>query len=257
MNFDPLPSGRGRFREVVRDRVFRVDSERSMIVTDFYKRNENLPPVLKIPMALREVCEKMTVRVEDGEILVANRSRYAHGSANQVEWGGIGWAPTAVKMGLWKMGEDGFYHNPPEEEIGVFIGQEDVDALLSIEDYWKGRRIGDVAKAWEPACYEELCRLNVSSYGEKIGPMDFSYGHLIPGYKKILKKGYGAIRAEAQAWLDTHQTDLMAENMEKFLFYQSVVIAADAAITLHHRYADKCRQRAEEPNCPRSGRLTC
>ena len=237
------------FREVVRDRVFQVDSERSMIVTDFYRNHENIAPVLRIPMALKEVCSKMTVRVEDGEILVANRSRYSHGSTNQVEWNGPGWAPQAVKLGIWKKGEDGFYHNPPEEEIRVFISQEDVDALQSIEDYWKGRKIGDVAEAWEPECYYELCRLNVSSYSEKIGPMTFSYGHLIPGYKKIIKVGYGAIREQAQAWIDTHKTDLMADNMEKFLFYQSVVLAADAAIILHHRYADKCRERAEEVGC--------
>lgn len=61
-----------------------------MIVTAFYRQHENLAPVLRIPMVLKEICEKMTVRVEDGELLVANRSRYFEGAVNQVEWGGIG-----------------------------------------------------------------------------------------------------------------------------------------------------------------------
>ena len=247
--FRPVTERAWAFREKVRERSFRVDSERSMIVTAFYKQHENLAPILRIPMALKEVCEKMTVRVEDGELLVANRSRYFEGSRSLVEWSGIGWAPVAAETGAWKKGEDGCYHNPPEEELRCCISQEDMDNLLSIRDYWKGRLIGDVALAWAPEAYYEQVALNVSSYNDRIAPMGFSYGHLIPGYKNIIKKGYGAIRAQAQAWMDVHQNDLMGENMEKYLFYQSVVIACDAAITLHHRYADKCRERAAEAGC--------
>lgn len=184
--FRPVTERAWAFREKVRERRFRVDSERSMIVTRFYAEHENLIPVLRIPMALKEVCEKMTIRVEDGELLVANRSRYFEGSSNQVEWNGPGWMPEAVEMGVWKKGEDGFYHNPPEEELRAFISQDDVDALLSIRDFWKTRKIGDAALAWEPAAYEEQRRLNVSSYNDRIAPMGFSYGHLIPGYKKII-----------------------------------------------------------------------
>ena len=234
------------FREKVRERHFQIDSERSMIVTAFYQQHENLIPVLRIPMALKEVCEKMTVRVEDGELLVANRSRYFGGAMNQPEWEGIGWAPAAAQKGIWAKGEDGNYHNPPEEELRVFMTQEDMDNLLSIQDYWKNRKIGDAALAWAPDAYEEQCRLNVSSYGEKIAPMGMAYGHLIPGYKNIIQYGYGAIRERAQAWIDIHKDDLMGGNMEKYLFYRSVVIACDAAITLHHRYADKCREKASQ-----------
>ena len=75
--FRPVTERAWAFREKVRERRFRVDSERSMIVTRFYAEHENLIPVLRIPMALKEVCEKMTIRVEDGELLVANRKSFA------------------------------------------------------------------------------------------------------------------------------------------------------------------------------------
>ncbi len=44
-------------------------------------------------------------------------------------------------------------------------------------------------------------------------------GHLTPGFKKIVNLGYGAIRKQAQDWLDSHVNNLMGEDMNRSLFY--------------------------------------
>ena len=57
--------------EAIRERIYHVDPERSLIVTEAHKKYETVMPVLRYPMIFREMCEKMTLRVEDFEILVA------------------------------------------------------------------------------------------------------------------------------------------------------------------------------------------
>ena len=37
--------------------------------------------------------------------------------------------------------------------------------------------------------------------------------------KKIINKGYGAIRKEAQDWLKEHTNNLMGDDAEKCMFY--------------------------------------
>lgn len=69
-------------------------------------------------------------------------------------------------------------------------------------------------------------------------------GHLTAGFKKILNKGYGAIRREAQEWLDVHVNNLMGEDAEKVQFYSAVVIVCDAASIYVRRYGEKCLEMA-------------
>lgn len=71
-------------------------------------------------------------------------------------------------------------------------------------------------------------------------------GHLTAGFKKILNKGYGAIRREAQEWLDVHVNNLMGEDAEKVQFYSAVVIVCDAASIYVRRYGEKCLEMAAE-----------
>ena len=83
---------------------------------------------------------------------------------------------------------------------------------------------------------------NYNIRGLQIGSMP--YGHLVPGYEKILNAGYGAIREQAQDWIDEHKNKLMGEDTQKYMFYRSAVIAADAGALLCRRYAGACAAKA-------------
>ena len=101
------------------------------------------------------------------------------------------------------------------------------------------------AEAWQPDGFDELCRLEASSYGEM--PVLFiPVGHLTPGFKKIINVGYGAIRKQARHWIDAHRGNLMGEDMNRYMFYKSAVIACDAAIILVKRYGQACFDKAKE-----------
>ncbi len=233
-------------REMIRDRVLRIDAERALIMTDAYKKYENVVPIIKRPLALFALCSKMTILIEDFELIIGNKSPYFFGSPQYPEWDAADWFLNPKTNGEWTIREDGLYHNPDSEELRMSISPEDYQALMSIRDYWKNRTVGTVADAWQPDEFEELKRLNVSSYVDGgMGLTCLSAGHHVAGYDKIINTGYAAIRKQAQDWIDEHRGNLMGEDVEKYMFYKSAVIVCDAAILLIKRYAQVCGEKAE------------
>jgi formate C-acetyltransferase len=84
--FRPATGRIRHLRELIRDRVLRIDAERAMIWTEASKKYENVIPSIKRPLMLYELCSKMTVLVEDFEIVVGNKSASFFGSPQYPEW---------------------------------------------------------------------------------------------------------------------------------------------------------------------------
>lgn len=233
-------------RELIRDRVIRNDAERLRIITEVYQQNEFLPPILKRPLAFKALCERMTVLVEDFEIIVGNKGPHFFSSPQYPEWGISDWMVEPISHGEWTIREDGLYHNPETEELKHTISPEDYQSLCELLPYWKTHKVGTTADAWQPRHHAELKRLNVSSYvdGGGMGLISLPAGHLVAGYEKILRVGYKAIRDQAQQWLDEHYGYLMGEDVEKNSFYESVILTCDGAMTLVKRYSAACAEKA-------------
>jgi pyruvate formate-lyase/glycerol dehydratase family glycyl radical enzyme len=244
--FRPATDRIKHMRNLIRNRVIRNDAERALITTESFKRNENVVPIIKRPLATCDVCSQMTVRVEDFEIIVGNKGQHFLGSGVNPEWFGAGFAPVMVEKGIWSLREDGLYHNPDDEEIRLTISPEDAESLSAIREYWKGKTVGATADAWQPDGYKEFSRLDVSSYNTSMGLMMIPTGHLTPGFEKIINVGYGAIRKQAQDWMDAHKGNLMGEDMDKYMFYKSAVIACDAAGIMIKRYGQACFDKAAQ-----------
>ncbi len=236
--------------ERTRERLFHVDSERSRIVTKAYQKYESVIPPIRNALIFKAMCEEMTTRVEDHEMLVANNTRFFCGVRLDPRWGGGDLYVSLAESGKWTMGEDGLYHNPPTDELRLVMAPEDFEALRDMRDYWKGRTIGDMARAWQPEGYDELNRLGVRSFGENMPIVMMPAGHSTPGYGKILRLGYAALQREARDWLDAHRNDLMGGDVEKSIFYSSVEIVCEGAMTLLRRYGAVCRAAAEDCNDP-------
>jgi hypothetical protein len=82
MEFSPISDRIAQFRERVRDRVIRFDTEHSQIVTEEFKKCVSMVPTMHRPMLLKAVAEKRTVRVEDDDVLVANNGRFFSSSVH-------------------------------------------------------------------------------------------------------------------------------------------------------------------------------
>ena len=248
--FKPVTPRMQLMHDKVRDRVMKTDAERAMIVTECAKENESVIPYLKKALYFKAICEKMTVRVEDWEMIVANNATTFCGTSITPDWNGATFATLPVDSGQWTLREDGYYHNPDTDEIDLAIHPDEVEKLRSIAPYWRGKTYSDIAAAWTPLGYEELCGMQCSATQPGAPLMMLPSGHMTPGYKKILEVGYGAIKKEAQDWLDAHVNDLMGEDARKVLFYQAVVYVCEGATTLLNRYGDKCLEKAAECTDP-------
>ena len=121
----------------VRDRVIQIDAERAEIVTKVYQENASVIPMLQHSRAIKAVCEQMTVRVEDDELMVGNRAKHFCGNSVEPEWTGGGWILAMVKNGAYTLKEDGLYHNPETEDLDIVIDPEDVKKLEEIDAWWQ------------------------------------------------------------------------------------------------------------------------
>ncbi|MBQ8975695.1 MAG: hypothetical protein IJ072_08265 [Oscillospiraceae bacterium] len=243
--FRPVAPRVEKYHQRVRDRVFVPDSEIALITTESYKKNETVVPLIKRCRALHDICEKMTLRVEDDCLFVSNRGKSFSGAGPHCEWDGGGWIPTIVGGGQWgDVQEDGYYHSPADEMLKFKVYPDDVKALTEISEYWKTRTVTSVANAWMPEGYDDFCKLEVCKNVPGAPVMMMTAGHLTPGYPRLFKMGIGAIRKYAQDWIDAHRFNLMGIDVRKNLFYEGVVIMCDAFTVLAKRYSALCAEKA-------------
>ena len=245
-NFSPVTPRISDMRDKIRNRTIRLDSERAIIVTEAMKDCVNLVPTIRRPTLLKAVASQVTLRVEDFDVLVGNRGRHFSSNVCYPENSeGPGWAVAGVRSGEWELQEDGLYHNKDSDNIRLSAAIEDIEAIESIQEFWKNKTFDTIGDGWAPAGLDELCRLGATKHSAFMRHLiGCRPGHLIPGFGKIIDVGYGAIKKQAQDWLDAHFGNVMGEDVKKCLFYSSAVIACDAAIILIKRYGDACAEKA-------------
>ncbi|NLV50028.1 MAG: hypothetical protein GXY20_04975 [Clostridiales bacterium] len=252
-NFRPVSDRIALMRDKIRNRVIRLDSERALIATEAYKSMINLVPTIRRPSLLKAVVSKVTLRVEDFDVLVGNRGRYFSSSVPHPESSeGVGWIVRAIRSGEWHLEDDGLYHNPKTDDLRMAASLDDVEAIESIQDFWKNKTFDCIGDGWAPEGLDELCRLGATKHSAFMRHLiGCRPGHLIPGFGKIINVGYGAIRKQAQDWIDEHFGNIMGDDVKKYLFYSSAVIACDAAIIYIKRYGDECLKKASTEKDPK------
>ena len=252
VEFRPISPRIQEMRERIRHRLIEADSERAMIVTEEFKKHMNLVPTIQRPTLTKAVTEKMTMRVEDFDVLPGNLGRYFSSNIGYPESNaGLAFVPNAIKNGDWYMGDDGYYHNPDTDDFRMRCSVEDYENLLSVREVWDHRSTNCCGDGWAPEGLDELCRLGATKHNVFLKHLvNCRPGHLIAGFDKIINVGYGAIRKQAQDWLDEHRGNIMGDDVKRYLFYSSAVIAADAAITYVRRTGDACFEKAKTEKDP-------
>jgi len=230
-------------RQLVRDRVMEIDTERVMNLTESYRKNARVPPAIRIPLATYDICSKMTCRVEDLDVLVGNIGKNFLGCGIWPDWDASWLWKDLEDKKLWKLREDGFYHRTETTSVHLKISPQSLAEFMSVRDYWKENSVTSHTDAWTPDGLEEVSNLGVLySNWERA---NIASGHLVAGYEKIINVGYREIRKQAQDWIDAHKGNLMGEDMNKFMFYKAATIACDAATSMIRRYGQACFDKAE------------
>ena len=239
-----------KFRNAVRDRVVEIENERSLIVTEEYKKYKYYPPILRKPLITKAICEQMTVRVEDNEIFVGQVGKYGFDEENSItssclfpEIGGSAWFYNAFDEGRFVDDGTGRLWYAGDFAEKVFITKEEAEIAMTYREFWEEHSFGSSYNAWHPDGFSEFVDLRSHEYYNENIVVGAS-GHLTPGYHNIISTGYSAIRKKAQDFLDEHKGDFMGRDVEKYMFYQSITVICDGIITLHKRYAKACSDKA-------------
>lgn len=223
-------------RSRYRDTIPALDAERTRIITDYYRRTPNELPLIRRARALYEILANMTVRVEPDELMVGNVGSHFRGCCIWAEYGGLTWLTEELDSGVFDRKEiaDGF----------MLLSEEDREYLRSAEPFWRENSVTATVDAALPGELATLVSAGVLPHRLQ-GNASVPHGHFNANYRKVVEKGFGAIRQEALERLRGMQGRIRERDPEKYFFYRSIVTTCDSAILFSKRYAAECRAQAQ------------
>jgi pyruvate formate-lyase/glycerol dehydratase family glycyl radical enzyme len=207
--------------------------ERSIVVTDSFRRTEAMPPVLRQALAFEAVLTEMPIWIGGGELIVANIASRPRGIFLFPEYDDT-WLGRELDT-ISTRAVDPW-----------LISQEDRVRWLECSTYWQGRNFAAMVNASTP---EEV------RIGEKNAYLDYSMGkeggvgHMAPDIESVIHKGLQAFVEAAEEHIES--LDLAnPQDLEKLPFLKAVVIADKAVIRWAARFAALAREKAAAEQDP-------
>ncbi|MCQ2452824.1 MAG: hypothetical protein MJ075_06800 [Oscillospiraceae bacterium] len=230
----PLSDRVSRMRADYRDLAPSICTARYRILTEFYMNHPELNGILRRAKVMKEIFEKLPIRIGDEEVIVGNQSAMWRGGALYPE-NCVSFIKDEVASGTIRTREIDPYQ----------ISDEDMKYIGETIDYWlKGESTYAKTAAYYPEQYAEHDFNGVTMVG-RMCISDTPVGHFATGYDKVIRVGLGAIRADAitrqQNILDTF---MQGKDNEKYNFYRAVEIVCDGMITFAKRHSKLAAEKA-------------
>ncbi|NVM18887.1 MAG: hypothetical protein HWN80_14315 [Candidatus Lokiarchaeota archaeon] len=260
-----IPSERVRkIRDNMLSMPRELDLERARCYTRIYKQMEDAPPCMKNVRALEEFLRCLPIRIDEDELLVGVKSSKVRADPIEIERG-----MRAKLLGfvcndsIDKKLKDAIIAKISFINRYVPLTDQEIDELKNeILPFWKGRTVADrKLEYWKEAgLYEEpkgpMAASPFAGFGS--GTDMFAgakgQGHVIPGYRRVLKMGFKGIeKMAAEGLANLKETDEKYDQRKDF--YESVVVAARAVCDYSNRYADLAMEKAEKANETRKAEL--
>jgi formate C-acetyltransferase len=196
-----------------------VCAERAEIYTEVYRDQEAEPVVVKRAIALSETLKRMTIRIEEGELIVGNQSSRLRAAPIFPEY--------AVD---WILGElDEFEKRPGD---AFFPSEETKSELRRILPYWKGKTLIEKGNA----LMSDLMRqIHDSGIIRAEGNLTSGDGHIAVSFEKALSLGIGGILAGVRV-LQSRIDETSQTGLQQAQFYRSVVITLEAVSQFIRRF---------------------
>jgi len=204
--------------------------ERAFYLTESYKETEGEPAVMRRAKALANILRKMSIRIEDGDLLVgaATSKRVAGPMLPEVQW-------------QWYREELDTLSTRQYERFQP-LTEDEKHRARQIFEYWQGKSIYDKWMAVVPQDHQKL-NFRTWTSGGASPHVGIHLAHCCPGYEEVLNKGFGGIKKRVQAKLaGLDPTD--PDDFNTAHFYEAVNITLDALVAYAGRYAELARQTA-------------
>ena len=212
-------------RQTFLDRGYDVDVERLRYVTESYKAHANAPKKLQVAYAFANVLDKCGIYIYDEDLIVGDIASPVKAAPIYPEFS-VNWII------------DEILHHPFEErEHDQFYirNEEERQEILDLCRWWQGKTLDDYVNV---RLTED--QIKGSEAGKKIYQTNLYHyagtGHLAIDYPRLMKLGFGGIRARAKeklAALSMHDP----EYNEKREWYEASIIMFDAVERYILRYA--------------------
>ena len=215
------------------DAVQEVCIDRARYLTKTYQHNLADPMTILRAKALKNVLEKMTIRIDSGELIVGNQA------------GKLRAAPIFPEYTVdWIIEEiDELAQRPGDRfEVDPIVRDE----LLQICKWWQGRTLHDRCLATLPESVKTSYDIGVLSAN---GNMTSGDGHILLDFPKILKSGVKGLMSEVKDSLNSlDKTD--PSSVRKSQVLKSILIAYEGVLNFSARYAalaDEMSTKASDP----------
>jgi len=210
-----------------------VCTERARFYTEVYMENEDQPVMIKRALALKKTLEKMTIFIDEGELIVGNQSS-AHRAAPIFPEYAVDWLPEEMDE-LDKRPGDAFY-----------ITEEHKQELTRIARWWKGKVLWDRGRA---LMSQELRDLQDSAIIKATGNLTSGDAHIAVDFYKILEVGLSGYYKE----IEEHH--LMVdrshrEGVKKDMFYTALAMGLKSFQTFIRRFRDLAIYLSKESKDP-------
>ena len=220
----PMTDRVKKMRDRYRNTTPKVCTARYRLITEFYQSNPQLTGILKRAKCFRYLCENMPTNINEDEIIVGEQGSSYRASAIYPETG-FGWIRAEIDT-LGTRAIDPYILDP-----------EDREYILATCDYWSKEGQGAKCTAYEPDFIYEHDGGGCTTYHAGSGH-GAPVGHFTANHDKCIRKGMGAIKAEADAKIkELESQGIPGDTINKYNFYRAVSIVCEGMITLTKRYA--------------------
>lgn len=216
-----------------------VCTERARIYTEVYREHEARPLPIRRALALQETLRRMTVFIDDGELIVGNQSSRLRAAPIFPEYA-VGWILKELDE-LDKRPGDAF-----------FVGEQEKAELRELCSWWQGRTLLDRGmELMSP----ELREIHEAGMIRAEGNLTSGDAHLAVNFRKLLTvglRGYSDEVRQARGGLDLADW----ADLKKDQFYQAVQIVLQAFQGFIERFRNLALGLAREESDPkRQGEL--
>ena len=228
-HFGTLTKRMKDFREEVLDEKPYIDAERAILATEAYKENLNQPRVMVRAKMLEKILDHMSIYIEDKSLLAGNQATKNRNAPIFPEY--------TMEFVINEL--DQF-----EKRDGdvFYITEKTKEQLREIAPFWENNNLRARGEALLPEEVRVFMETGVFGMEGKLNAGD---AHLAVNYERILKdglKGYEKRVKECKAALDLTDPD----SIDKYCFYNAVLIVLDAVRTFANRYSVLAKKLAEK-----------
>lgn len=197
--------------------------ERGYYMTESFRETENECIAVRRAMSLKNILSKITISIEDGELIAGSPTSKVRGGALSPELNSS-----------WYLNEMDIMHTREWDPFAPLTEIEKAK-LREFVPYWQGKSMYDKWRAMIPD--EKMKLNNIIQAGGAFCGNNQNYGHISIDYEKVLKLGFKGIKKQvADEMTKVDLSDI--DEFNKFQYLRAVDISLDAAIIFADRYAN-------------------